>query len=85
MRAMRPMAIAAMAGLLWLPAEAVAQSTEYPAPTRAHPPARIRVSPLLRSYPGPNAVRQCTFWLAPEYRPSGTVIVPNQHCWWERG
>jgi hypothetical protein len=83
MRAMRPMAIAAMAGLLWLPVGAVAQNAEYPAPK--HPPARIRVSPLLRSYPGPNAVRQCTFWLAPEYRPSGTVIVPNQHCWWERG
>ncbi|MGH6768575.1 MAG: hypothetical protein ACRECO_06085 [Xanthobacteraceae bacterium] len=37
------------------------------------------------SYPGPNAVRQCRSWLAQEYRPSGTVIVPRMRCWWERG
>ena len=66
---------------------AAAQSTIEPAPPpppRAHPPARVRVTPLA-PYPGPNAVRQCDFWLATEYRPSGTVIVPRQHCWWERG
>jgi hypothetical protein len=55
------------------------------APKRARPPLRIRVHPLAQSYPGPDAVRQCTAWLAPEYRPSGTVIVPKMHCWWERG
>ena len=32
---------------------------------------------------GPNAKRQCRFWLAQEYRVSGTVIVPRQHCWWQ--
>jgi hypothetical protein len=85
MRAMKRMAVAAMVGLLWLPAQAVAQNVEYPAPKHAHQPARIRVSPLLRSYPGPDAVRECTAWIAPEYRPSGTVIVPKMHCWWERG
>jgi hypothetical protein len=47
------------------------------------PPARITVFPVQTS-PGPNAVRQCRAWLAPEYRPSGTVIVPRMHCWWER-
>jgi hypothetical protein len=66
-------------------------------PQRA--PTRIRVSPVLRyrldstpyprtdnlGYPGPNAVRQCVSWLAPEYRPSGTVIMPHKRCWWERG
>ncbi len=51
-------------------------------PVRA--PTRIRVTPLYR-YPGPNAVRQCTSWLAPEWRPSGTVIVPRMQCWWEPG
>ena len=45
-------------------------------------PSRIRVFP---SSPGPNAVRQCRFWLAQEFRPSGTVIVPRQRCWWEQG
>ena len=36
------------------------------------------------SWPGPNAVRECTSWLAQEYRPSGTVIVPRMRCWWQR-
>jgi len=36
-------------------------------------------------WPGPNAVRQCTSWLAREYRPSGPVIVPHKQCWWQRG
>jgi hypothetical protein len=46
------------------------------------PPARIRVHP---EHLPPNAVRQCKFWLAQENRPSGTVIVPREVCWWERG
>jgi hypothetical protein len=58
---------------------------EAPAPKHKHRPVRIRVHPLAQSYPGPDAVRQCTSWLATEYRPSGTVIVPRMHCWWERG
>jgi hypothetical protein len=36
-------------------------------------------------YPGPGFVRQCVAQLVKEYRPSGTVIVPTTHCWWERG
>ena len=35
-------------------------------------------------YPGPNAVRRCVSRLVPEYRPSGTVIVPRMRCWWAR-
>jgi hypothetical protein len=35
-------------------------------------------------YPGPGAVRQCVSRLVPEYRPSGTVIVPRMRCWWAR-
>jgi hypothetical protein len=45
---------------------------------------RIRVTPNRYENPGPNAVRQCTSWLAEEYRLSGTVIVPHVSCWWER-
>jgi hypothetical protein len=62
-------------------------------------PTRIIVRPTLRNrhdatefprsdnlgYPGPNAVRQCTSWLATEYRPSGTVVTPQMRCWWQRG
>jgi hypothetical protein len=51
---------------------------------RPRPPARIRVHPLNQSL-APDAVRQCESWLATEYRPSGTVIVPRMRCWWERG
>ena len=53
----------------------------YPYRTRAlpYPP------PYDIEYPGPGFVRQCRSWLAQEYRPSGTVIVPRMHCWWERG
>jgi len=75
----------------WPPARAEAQTAaaaengSSAAQKRPRPPARIRVHPLAQSYPGPDAVRQCVAWLAPEYRPSGTVIVPKMHCWWERG
>jgi hypothetical protein len=86
----------ALAGLgTWGPAlaqnagaapDATAVQTGHTAPRpRARPPTRIRVRPLAQSTPGPNAVRQCSFWLATEYRPGGTVIVPQMHCWWERG
>jgi hypothetical protein len=79
---------------VWPPAQAVAQ-TATPAQISSdgaamrhalvHPPVRIRVHPLAQSYPGPDAVRRCASWLAPEYRLSGTVIVPKMRCWWERG
>jgi hypothetical protein len=91
MRAMRRTAVAATATVavvslgLWLPVQAVAQSNDGATPKRAQAPARVRVHPLPQSFPGPNAVRECTAWIAPEYRPSGTVIVPKMHCWWERG
>jgi hypothetical protein len=50
---------------------------------KARARTRIRVTPRYE-YPGPNAVRQCTSWLAEEHRASGTVIVPHVSCWWER-
>jgi hypothetical protein len=40
--------------------------------------------PYKYDFPGPGAVRQCTSWLTPENRASGTVIVPKMRCWWER-
>ena len=68
-------------------------------PKLPRPRIRIRVTPRYPyrteslpypppydiEYPGPGFVRQCTSWLAPEHRPSGTVIVPHSRCWWERG
>ena len=47
-------------------------SVPYPAPAEC-------------DFPGPGYVRQCNAQLVKEYRPSGTVIVPVQRCWWEPG
>jgi hypothetical protein len=33
--------------------------------------------------PGPASKRHCRAWLAKEYRVSGPVIVPRQHCYWD--
>ena len=52
--------------------------TEFSAQLR-RPPARLRV------YPGRLLYRDCTFRLAQQWRPGGTVIVPVQRCWWVRG
>ena len=42
-------------------------------------------TPAECDFPGPGYVRQCNAQLVKEYRPSGTVIVPVQRCWWEPG
>ena len=58
------------------------------------PPRRLRIYPRYqaepddvypRYYPGPNAVRVCSAIYVPEYRPSGTVIVPRMSCVWRGG
>ncbi len=85
---MRSIIIAAMAGALGIDVGAAAaapistvmqaSSTEVSAQAR-RPPARLRV------YPGRLLYRDCVFRLAQQWRPSGTVIVPVQRCWWVRG
>jgi hypothetical protein len=47
--------------------------------------AQTRTSTRLRVYPGRLLYRDCNFWLAQEWRPSGPVVVPRQRCWWVRG
>jgi len=78
---MRSWMIAALFGALALgtgeAAAAQASSTEMSAQRR--PPTRLRV------YPGRRLLyRDCTFRLAQQWRPGGTVIVPVQRCWWVR-
>jgi hypothetical protein len=84
---MRSIMVAAIVGALVLAAgeasagplvSGVQASTELSAQAR-RPPARLRV------YPGRLLYRDCTFRLAQQWRPSGTVIVPVQRCWWVRG
>jgi hypothetical protein len=47
--------------------------------------AQVRPRARLRVYPGRLLYRDCDFRLVQEWRPSGTVIVPRQRCWWVRG
>jgi hypothetical protein len=79
---------AVVLALSGMPVPAAAQDREAQeilSRLHAHARPHITVHPLAQSYPGSEAVRQCASWLATEHRPSGTVIVPRQHCWWERG
>lgn len=46
---------------------------------RLPPRTRILVTPARPLY------RECKARLVPEWRPSGTVIVPVMRCWWVRG
>jgi hypothetical protein len=62
-------------------AERVANSIDLSAQRRwRRPPLRIEVRPRPRLL-----YRDCHAWLAREWRPSGSVIVPRQRCWWVRG
>ncbi len=58
--------------------------SEMSSQARRRGPTRLRVY-RLRSYPGPNAVRDCEARYVQEYRPSGTVIVPRVNCFWRPG
>ena len=52
------------------------------------PPRPVRrVRPRVEIYPratAPQAYRDCQARLVPEWRPSGTVIVPRMRCVWVR-
>ncbi len=63
-----------------------ALATEFSAQSWYEPRSRYEARPRIRVRPGGRLLyRDCKFWLAQEYRPSGTVIVPRQYCWWVRG
>jgi hypothetical protein len=80
-------------------ADRSAERSPLTAYAQSRPRTRIRVSPrcFYRTQstnfpvpydceaPGPGFVRECNAELVPEYRPSGTVIVPRMQCWWVRG
>ena len=76
-------AIAGLALLFSVVSPALAQQ-----PTPAGPrqsavapggPPRIEVNPQRLPY------RRCASWYVVQYRPSGTVLFPEKHCWWVRG
>jgi hypothetical protein len=52
---------------------------------QATAPARRVVHPRIEVNPRPLLYRRCTDWYVLQHRPSGTVLFPQQHCWWVRG
>jgi hypothetical protein len=78
------LAIAALTATLSVP-QAAAQSApnlsvgEPPVPVVGGQHQRIEIHPRRLLY------RRCTDWYELQYRPSGTVLYPQKHCWWVRG
>ena len=52
---------------------------ETPSATPPGAPPRVEVNPR------PLLYRRCTDRYVIQYRPSGTVLFPERHCWWVRG
>jgi hypothetical protein len=50
-------------------------SFSTPPPTSVRPRIEINPRPLYR---------RCASRYVIQYRPSGTVLFPEKHCWWER-
>jgi len=56
-----------------------AQTPTGSGPTAALSPSR----PRIEINPRP-AYRRCASWYVIQYRPSGQVVFPERHCWWQR-
>jgi hypothetical protein len=76
MAAKLPGFIAGLAALALSGVATLAPAGEGPSP-HAHP--RIEVNPGRLLY------RRCEVRYVLQHRPSGTVLYPEQYCWWVRG
>jgi hypothetical protein len=66
-------------------APAAAQNGTSPiAPPGIAPPPQS-ASRRITINPRPLLYRRCVDWYELQYRPSGTVLYPQMHCWWVRG
>jgi hypothetical protein len=85
MRRLGPIAIGCAAGLSVL-AGAWPAAAQMPTPTGSGPTAIPAPStrPRIDINPRP-AFRRCASWYVIQYRPSGRVLFPEKHCWWQRG
>jgi hypothetical protein len=70
--------IAGLATLLVV-GTALPAAAQNPAPRAPGPRPRIEINPR------PLLYRRCASWYVIQYRPSGTVLFPEKHCWWARG
>jgi len=61
-------------------------AAQMPTPTGTGPSAVIPPTGRPRIDINPRPVyRRCASWYVIQYRPSGTVLFPEKHCWWQRG
>jgi hypothetical protein len=61
------------------------QTTPTAAPGQSAPLVPQRVRRRIEINPRPLLYRRCVDWYELQYRPSGTVLYPQMHCWWVRG
>jgi hypothetical protein len=61
-------------------------AAQMPTPTGAGPSANIPPTARPRIDINPRPIyRHCASRYVIQYRPSGTVLFPEKHCWWQRG
>ncbi|HML08188.1 MAG TPA: hypothetical protein VK430_08700 [Xanthobacteraceae bacterium] len=86
---MSPKWLIILVGLAMLPLFGAASPTPSLAqtaqPSGAHAPAARRAHTRIEINPRPLLYRRCVDWYVLQYRPSGTVLYPQYHCWWVRG
>jgi len=64
---------------------ALPAAAQMPPPGDGRAAAAPRVRPRIEVTPRPPLYRRCASWYVVQYRPSGTVLFPERHCWWVRG
>jgi hypothetical protein len=60
-------------------------AAQNPTPTDTGPSTYLPPTsrPRIEINPRP-AYRRCASWYVIQYRPSGQVLFPEKHCWWQR-
>ena len=80
--------LGAIAGLVSLSivGAALPAAAHMPTPTGEGPSVSIAppAHPRIEVNPRP-VYRRCASWYVVQYRPSGRVLFPEKHCWWQRG
>jgi hypothetical protein len=72
------------AGLFAAATTTLAQPSPTPLPYGPYGTRPPGQRPLIEVNPRPLLYRRCIYWYELQYRPSGTVLFPAQHCWWVR-
>ena len=81
------MTLRALVGVVGLAALAAAVALPAAAQAPGPPERRVvvrHVRPRIEVVPAPLIYRHCSSWYVLQARPSGTVLFPQQHCWWAR-